>query len=63
MFLVERWNYANSATVICGAFATYEEAEAFKEACYQEWMDKFPDEWAANENSVNFNVVMTTFYG
>jgi hypothetical protein len=62
MFLVERWNRANSATTVVGAFPTLENAVEFKEACEQEWVDKGGEAELVVGDTV-FNVALTTFYG
>jgi hypothetical protein len=62
LFLVERWTYDNSSTVIVGGFYEPEGAEEYKEACIQELRDKgFGDD--LDEGRLVFNVVMTTYYG
>jgi len=58
LYLVERWTYDKEATVIVGGFSDYYDAEDYKDACKQEWVDK-----VGNDAGVSFNVVMTSFYG
>lgn len=64
LYLVERWTYdtPNGATVVVGAFDNIVAADEFKDACYQEWIDKEQDV-AVHEGRVLFNVVLTTYYG
>lgn len=56
LYLVERWTYENNATVIVGAFDNIVAADNFKDACYQEWMDR------DLQDEVVFNVILTTYY-
>lgn len=60
LYLVERWTYENNATVIVGAFDNIVAADNFRDACYQEWMDK--DLMEPGKEDVVFNVVLTTYY-
>ncbi len=60
LYLVERWTYENGATVIVGAFDNVEAADAYKDACKQEWIDRhLVDPF---KQDVVFNVVLTTYY-
>lgn len=44
--------------VVCGVFASYEEADNFCAACEQEWYDK-TGAWVPE----HFKVQVSTFYG
>lgn len=61
VFLVERWTYENNATIVVGAFSEYTDAEDYKDACMQEWVDKGLVD--SSKQDVVFNVTMTTYYG
>jgi len=59
IYLVERRGRAtdqHQATI--AGFSNYDEAEDFKEACSQEWIDK-----VGHMEDVYFNVTLTTYYG
>lgn len=56
LYLVERWTYDGNAVVV-GAFNNLEAADAYKDACLQEWIDK-----GLREEDVSFSVGLTTFY-
>lgn len=61
LYLVERWTYDNSATVIVGGFSDYQSAADYRDACLQEWVDKVGEE-NTSKCEVVFNVIITTYY-
>ena len=54
----ETYDYSNSDKAVLGAFSDCEEADNFKDACQQEWLDKVGD-----LKNVDFEVELTTYYG
>ena len=60
LYLVERtdFDYDSTKQVILGGFANSEDADNFKDACEQEWLDK-----VGSLHNVDFDVTLTTFYG
>lgn len=59
LYLVERLDRRSMQSTICGGFSEPEDADAFRDACEQEWKDKHIEDGG----TVMFGVVMTTFYG
>ena len=57
LYLVVRTGY-QGIVAVTGAFSEPIDADNYKDACAQEWFDK-----AGELTGVEFEVVLTTFYG